>query len=90
MKTLSKSTTDKQVCGVCGGLAQYLGIDSSIVRIITVVAALFSGGIVGVVYVACAIILPEDINVSSNDSASTKPDYIATPPAEDVSDETDQ
>ena len=38
-KTLTRSTTDKFLGGVCGGLARYLNLDSGLVRIVTVLAA---------------------------------------------------
>ena len=42
-KKLYKSSTDKKLCGVCGGLAKYFGIDSTIVRLILAFAVLFAG-----------------------------------------------
>ena len=33
-KKLYRSTSDKKICGVCGGIAKYLGIDPTIVRLI--------------------------------------------------------
>lgn len=57
-KKLYRSKTDKQVAGVCGGLAEYLKIDSSIVRIIWALIALTAG--VGVLlYIVCALVIPE-------------------------------
>jgi phage shock protein C len=41
-KTLTRSATDKFLGGVCGGLARYLNLDSGLVRILTVVIAIFS------------------------------------------------
>ncbi len=41
-KTLTRSTTDKFLGGVCGGLARYLNLDSGLVRIVTVLAAIFT------------------------------------------------
>ena len=40
-KKLYRSRTDKKLAGVCGGLAEYLGMDSSIVRLILVLTVLF-------------------------------------------------
>ena len=37
MKKLYKSDVDRKLCGVCGGIAEYLGIDSTIVRLIWLV-----------------------------------------------------
>lgn len=45
MKKLYKSDVDRKLCGVCGGIAEYLGIDSTIVRLIWVVLVVFSDGI---------------------------------------------
>lgn len=59
MKRLVRSKTDKQIAGVCSGLAQYFGIDPSIVRLIFVVATLFGGpGLI--LYIILAIVLPEE------------------------------
>ena len=43
-KKLTRSVSDKQIMGVCGGLAKYANQDPNIIRIIAVVLALFSGG----------------------------------------------
>ncbi|MBQ8396553.1 MAG: PspC domain-containing protein [Oscillospiraceae bacterium] len=57
-KKLYKSKTDKKICGVCGGLAEFLGIDVTIVRLIWVLVILFAGfGLLA--YIVCALILPE-------------------------------
>ncbi len=58
-KKLTRSTTDKFLGGVCGGLASYLGIDSGIVRLVTVLAAVFTQ--VGwIAYLALWALLPTD------------------------------
>ena len=60
-KKLAKSSVDKKICGVCGGIAEYTGIDSSIIRIITLLL-IFSG--VGFFsYFIIALILPSDYEV---------------------------
>ena len=56
MKKLYKSNTDKKICGVCGGLAEYFGIDSSTVRLITVLLVLFAGMSIWV-YIIAALIM---------------------------------
>lgn len=45
-KKLSRGN-DRMLAGVCSGIANYLDIDASIVRILTVVGCMFSG-IVGI------------------------------------------
>lgn len=44
MKKFYLSSTDKKIGGVCGGLAEYFGIDSLIVRIIFVILFFCVGG----------------------------------------------
>jgi len=55
--TLTRSSSDRMIGGVCGGLASYFGIDSAIVRLIFVLAVL--SGVSPLVYVVLWIILPE-------------------------------
>ena len=60
-KRFTLSATDKKIAGVCGGLAEYFGIDSTIVRLILVLAVLFAG--VGVLaYIIAALVMPEKPN----------------------------
>jgi phage shock protein PspC (stress-responsive transcriptional regulator) len=47
------------VAGVCAGVADYLGLDVTLVRLLTVVAAIFSVGAVAVAYIAAWILMPE-------------------------------
>jgi len=57
-RRLTKSN-DKMLSGVCAGLADYAGIDASLVRIITALVILFSGVLTGlIVYLVAALILP--------------------------------
>ena len=58
MKKLYKSDVDRKLCGVCGGIAEYLGIDSTIVRLIWVVLVVFFGtGILA--YIISALLIPD-------------------------------
>jgi phage shock protein C len=56
---LHRSAIDRVCCGVCGGIAEYLAVDASLVRLAFVVAA-FWGGIGLLLYIVLAIILPVD------------------------------
>ncbi len=60
-KKLRKSKTDKKLCGVCGGIAQYLGMDSTVVRLIAVLLAVFCGSGL-LVYIIAALVMPEGID----------------------------
>src|SRR5659263_18815 len=55
---ITKSKTDRVIDGVCGGLAEYYGIDPVIVRLIFVVL-LFINGIGFFIYIILAIIMPK-------------------------------
>ncbi len=56
---LYRSTTDRSIAGVCGGLAAWLGLDPSLVRIAWVLLALVSGGIFVILYIVMAIVVPD-------------------------------
>lgn len=58
MKKLCKSTTDKKICGVCGGFAEYLNMDPTLVRIIYAIITVFSFGTAVLVYFLAALIMP--------------------------------
>ncbi|MFD0588803.1 PspC domain-containing protein [Paenibacillus sp. GCM10027627] len=59
MKKLFKSQRDNKLTGVCGGLAEFFGIDSTIVRVLVVITALFSFGGVLLAYILAAIFIPK-------------------------------
>lgn len=59
MKKLYRSRKDRIFAGVCGGIAEYLGIDSTIVRLITFLL-IVPGGLSIWVYIALAIIIPSE------------------------------
>jgi phage shock protein PspC (stress-responsive transcriptional regulator) len=58
-KKLYRSRKDKKISGVCGGLAQYLNVDVTIIRLIWALALLFAGGGL-LAYIICALIIPEE------------------------------
>ena len=57
-KKLYKSYINKKICGVCGGIAEYFGIDPTVVRVIWAIVAC-CGGTGVLAYIICAIIMPE-------------------------------
>ncbi len=57
-KKLYRSRTDRKLCGVCGGIAEYLNADATIVRLACVL--LFFTGTLGLwAYIICALVIPE-------------------------------
>ena len=58
-KKLYKSSTDKKLAGVCGGIAEYFNIDSTLVRLAWVVFSLLGGsGLLA--YIIASIVIPVD------------------------------
>lgn len=58
-KKLAKSKGNKKIAGVCGGLAEYFGIDATIVRLIFALSFLFIGfGLT--IYIVCLALMPSD------------------------------
>ena len=60
---LRRSSNDRVIAGVCGGLAAWLGWDSTIVRVLYALVSLFSAAFPGmIVYLLLWIVMPEDGN----------------------------
>ena len=58
MKKLSKSSSSKMLCGVCGGFAEYFDIDPTLIRLVWAILILcFGTGILA--YIIAAIIMPK-------------------------------
>lgn len=58
-RKLTRSTSDRRIAGVCGGLAEYLNIDPTVVRIIFLLA-LICGTLGFWAYLIVWICAPED------------------------------
>ena len=58
-KRLYRSRKDRRFAGVCGGIADYLGVDPTLVRILWVIFAM-AGGPGIVVYIVLAALIPEE------------------------------
>ena len=59
-KQFRRSSTDRKILGVCGGLADYFGVDPSMMRLLYVILCLASFGAGLVLYLLLAIIVPDD------------------------------
>jgi phage shock protein C len=58
---LTRSTSDRMIAGVCGGLARWLGWDSTAVRILYVLISIMSAAFPGtIVYIILALVMPTD------------------------------
>jgi len=58
MNSLTRSSSDRMFFGVCGGLGEYLGIDSRVIRILMVVATLCSFSALFWIYLILGVALP--------------------------------
>ncbi|MEY8516390.1 PspC domain-containing protein [Lachnospiraceae bacterium 29-84] len=56
-KRLVKSSTNRVICGVCGGIGEYLNVDPTIIRLLAVLLGCTTTGII--VYLVAAVIMPE-------------------------------
>lgn len=55
---LERSTTNRMVAGVCGGIAEYLAVDPTVVRVLFFLMILFTGGLGLILYVALVFLMP--------------------------------
>jgi phage shock protein C len=67
-KKLYRSSSDKIIAGVCGGLAEYFAVDSTLIRILFVALTLANGfGVL--LYIIMALIVPKDKKTGTRDNA---------------------
>jgi phage shock protein C len=60
-KRLKRSQQERIIAGVCGGLAKYMNVDATIVRVIFVILTVFTAVIPGIlIYLVMWIIIPKD------------------------------
>jgi phage shock protein C len=74
-RRLTRSTTDKRIAGVCGGMAEYFAVDSTVVRLVWVILSILGGAVIGgvIAYVLAWLIIPrsQSVAVSTPVQAST-------------------
>ena len=58
-KKLTRSTSNRMIAGVCAGLAEYLGIDPTVVRLLVILAFFTGFGGIALVYLIMALVVPE-------------------------------
>ena len=70
-KKLRKSSNNRVLCGVCAGIAEYLGIDPVIIRLLFAVLTCISGlGIIA--YIIAIVVIPEDGSAAIAEDAIQK------------------
>ena len=59
-KRLMRSSIDCKIAGVCGGIAEYMDVDSTVVRLVWVLVSFFTGIVPGVVaYLVAWLVMPQ-------------------------------
>jgi phage shock protein C len=58
-RRLVRSRNDRWLAGVCGGVAEYTGVDANLVRLVVVLGTIFGFGSLFVAYVVAWILMPE-------------------------------
>ncbi|OAB39455.1 hypothetical protein PMSD_05920 [Paenibacillus macquariensis subsp. defensor] len=60
MSKLYRSSRNKMVTGLCGGLSEVFGIDATILRILVFISIPFSGGTTLFIYLVAALVIPKE------------------------------
>ncbi|RLG79751.1 MAG: hypothetical protein DRO13_05315 [Thermoprotei archaeon] len=76
MKKLYRNTSDKMVCGVCSGIAEYVGIDPTLARLAAVVLLVLNPVVTFVLYIAACIIIPKKPGAGLQGEAQQQPSSI--------------
>lgn len=58
-RKLFRSTSDKQIAGICGGLGEYVNVDPTVMRILFVAGFFLTGSLVFWLYLVMWIVIPE-------------------------------
>ncbi|CAM3758193.1 PspC domain-containing protein [Marinicrinis lubricantis] len=66
MSRLYRSTRDKKIFGLCGGLAESFNIDATILRLVVVISVFFSAGAVILLYIVASMVIPKEPTYQSN------------------------
>lgn len=58
MKRLYRSRKNRMICGVCGGIGEYLNVDPTVIRLLVLLLGFTGMGLVA--YIVAAVIMPEE------------------------------
>lgn len=83
MKKLTRNPEDKWIGGVCGGIADYTGIDANLVRLIVAVCTLLGAGSLIIAYIVAWVLMPaRPAGVQTVWSEATDPAATESGPAQ--------
>jgi phage shock protein C len=80
-KRLYRSRTNRVVAGVCGGLAEYFGVDTTVVRLAFALGIILGLGSLLVVYIVMVFVVPEE---PLSSSPVPPPPVEPTPPTDQI------
>ena len=78
MKKLTRNPEDKWIGGVCGGIADYTGIDPNLVRLVVAVCTLLGAGSLIIAYIVAWMLMParpaaaQTVWAGATDAATTE------------------
>jgi phage shock protein C len=74
---LERSTTNRVIGGVCGGIAEYLAVDATLVRVAFVFTAFITAGLFVLAYIVLLVLMPQPGQPAPFTSAPAAPATIA-------------
>lgn len=63
IRKLMRSRENRMICGVCGGIGEYLNIDPTLVRLVWALFSVASVGMCLIVYFVAAVVIPENNDI---------------------------
>ena len=63
IRKLTRSRESRMICGVCGGIGEYLNLDPTLVRLIWAICSVASLGMGLLVYFIAAVVMPENDDI---------------------------
>jgi len=72
LRRLCRSKKERILCGVCGGLAEYLKIDPVLIRLAAVAIFIVNPGVAIILYIAACILMPEVSGAPAEEEVEVK------------------
>ena len=72
---LTRSSIDKKIAGVCGGIAEYFDVDATAVRLLWVIVSVVFGAVIGgvIAYLVAWFIIPKPSSLPAASTAHASP-----------------
>lgn len=80
-KRLYRTTEDKMVAGVCGGIARYFNMDPTLVRVVVALLTLLTSGSGIIAYLVLIFVMPQQTAaLNQRENSATEPAADPGPP----------